>query len=140
MAQSYAGDISAKDAWDVLKAETDAVLVDVRTDAEWAYVGLPDLDGIGKRALLIPWQNFPVMAENADFARTLEDSGTQRDAAHLFICRSGQRSRFAAIAMTGLGFTRCYNVADGFEGPHDESGHRGRAAGWKADGLPWKQG
>ena len=140
MAQTYAGDISAKDAWDVLKAETDAVLVDVRTDAEWAYVGLADLVPIGKRPLLIPWQLFPAMTGNPDFARTLEESGTGRDAAHLFICRSGQRSRHAAIAMTSHGFTRCYNVANGFEGPHDESGHRGRAAGWKADGLPWKQG
>ena len=116
MAQTYAGDISAKDAWEILEAETDAVLIDVRTDAEWAFVGL------------------------ADLARTLEESGTKRDAAHFFICRSGQRSRFAAVAMTGLGFTRCYNIADGFEGPPDESGHRGRAAGWKVDGLPWKQG
>ncbi|MDP6602899.1 MAG: rhodanese-like domain-containing protein [Rhodospirillales bacterium] len=140
MAETYAGDISATDAWKILEAETDAVLVDVRTDAEWAYVGLPDLAGIGKQPLLIPWQLFPNMAENADFARIMEESGTRRDAAHLFICRSGQRSRFAAIAMTGLGFGRCYNVADGFEGPHDESGHRGRAAGWKVDGLPWKQG
>ena len=140
MAETYAGDISATDAWKILEAETDAVLVDVRTDAEWAYVGLPDLAGIGKQPLLIPWQLFPNMAENADFARIMEESGTRRDAAHLFICRSGQRSRFAAIAMTGLGFGRCYNVADGFEGPHDESGHRGRAAGWKGDGLPWKQG
>ena len=140
MAETYAGDISAKDAWEILEAETDAVLIDVRTDAEWAYVGLPDLARIGKQPLLIPWQLFPNMAENTDFARVLEESGTGRDAAHFFICRSGQRSRSAAIAMTGLGFTRCYNVADGFEGPHDESGHRGRAAGWKVDGLPWKQG
>jgi|TARA_B100002003_G_scaffold142048_1_gene131421 rhodanese-related sulfurtransferase len=140
VAQTYAGDISAKDAWEILEAETDAVLIDVRTDAEWAFVGLADLAGIGKQPLLIPWQVFPTMAENADFARTLEESGTKRDAAHFFICRSGQRSRFAAVAMTGLGFTRCYNIADGFEGPPDESGHRGRAAGWKVDGLPWKQG
>jgi adenylosuccinate synthase len=33
-----------------------------------------------------------------------------------------------------------FNVADGFEGPVDAEGHRGTVAGWKAEGLPWRQG
>jgi rhodanese-related sulfurtransferase len=58
----------------------------------------------------------------------------------LFICRSGQRSRGAAIAMTSAGYQRCYNVAEGFEGSHDGARHRGTVGGWKARQLPWVQG
>jgi rhodanese-related sulfurtransferase len=57
----------------------------------------------------------------------------------LFLCRSGGRSRNAAVAMTAAGFGSCYNVAEGFEGDKDGEGHRGRVGGWKLAGLPWRQ-
>ena len=83
------------------------------------------------------------MAQVPDFVATLtrllEDFGLGRDAPVYLICRSGVRSRHAAIAMTEAGWERCYNVGTGFEGSHDAAGHRGRVAGWKADGLPWTQ-
>ncbi len=136
---SFAGDIPVEEAWAVLRDERDATLIDVRTDAEWSYVGVPDLTGLGKQPLLVSWQRFPDMAINAEFIEMLHRAGLSLDAANLFICRSGVRSRAAALVMAAEGFSRCYNVAEGFEGDKDASQHRGTTGGWKAAGLPWIQ-
>ena len=135
----YAGDISPKEAWEILNREPKAVLVDVRTRPEWTFVGVPDLGKAGKEPVLIEWQAYPTMQVNPDFVQQVASAGADKDAPILFLCRSGQRSRAAAIAMTAAGFKKSYNIANGFEGGHDPEGHRGRAAGWKADGLPWGQ-
>ena len=126
-------------AWEVLQSDPHAQLVDVRTDVEWAYVGLPDLASIGKQAVLIPWQVFPSMQVNAGFVDDLKKTGFTAEHRLYFLCRSGVRSLAAAQAMQQAGFPHVYNVADGFEGPVDPDGHRGSAAGWKAEGLPWRQ-
>lgn len=136
----YAGDISPKQAWELLAGNPKAVLVDVRTDAEFAYVGNPDLSSLGKQVLRAYWKVFPAMEINPDFVAEVDSSSVDKDAPLLFICRSGQRSRDAAIAMTAAGFKECYNVAGGFEGDKDATGHRGTVNGWKVDGLPWVQG
>ena len=137
---SYAGDVTPKKAWEILAEEPGAVLIDVRTDAEWGFVGIPDLSELGKDLVQVPWQQFPSMAMNADFAGQVAANGVDRSATLFFLCRSGQRSHAAAVAMTAAGFGPCYNVADGFEGPSDAERHRGTLAGWKFDGLPWLQG
>jgi rhodanese-related sulfurtransferase len=137
--QSYAGDLSPPEVWQVLEEEPEAVLVDVRTDAEWSYVGLPDLRVLGKEPHCVAWQTFPGLQLNPRFLAELEACGVGRGQTLLLICRSGVRSRHAAIALTAAGFARCYNVAEGFEGDRDEAGHRGRRGGWKARGLPWIQ-
>jgi rhodanese-related sulfurtransferase len=137
---AYAGDLSPSQAWNILKEHPAAVLVDVRTPAEWNYVGIPDLSGLGKQPMFVPWVSFPTMEVNPNFAEQLENAGLDRDAPLLFICRSGARSRSAAIAMTARGFRRCYNVGSGFEGDADRSRHRGTVSGWKVEGLPWVQG
>ncbi|RME64863.1 MAG: rhodanese-like domain-containing protein, partial [Alphaproteobacteria bacterium] len=116
------------------------VLVDVRTEPEWAFVGVPDLSALGRRPLMLSWQLFPSMQRNPDFETALAAEGLGRSQAMLFLCRSGSRSAAAAAAMTQAGFTRCYNVAGGFEGDRDATGHRGTVNGWKVDGLPWIQG
>jgi len=120
------------------------VLIDVRTIAEWAYVGLPDLSVIGKRPVLVEWQGFPDDRLNSAFVERLVEAlnpiGADRESELFFICRSGQRSLKAAQAMAAAGYTRCRNVADGFEGPLDANRHRGQLVGWKAKGLPWAQG
>lgn len=135
----YAGDISPDDAWAILEREPDAVLVDCRTDAEFTFVGLCDLAAIQKTVATIPWKEFPDMRPNPDFIDQVQAAQPNRDAAVLFLCRSGQRSRDAAIALTAVGYTRCYNVAGGFEGDCDGDGHRGTVNGWKCSGLPWVQ-
>jgi rhodanese-related sulfurtransferase len=136
--------ISVDETWERLKGDASAVLIDVRTIAEWAYVGLPDLSSINKRPVLVEWQSFPDERLNAAFtdrvAEALGAIGATKDSELLFICRSGVRSLKAARAMAATGYSRCRNVADGFEGPLDTDRHRGRLGGWKAKGLPWVQG
>jgi rhodanese-related sulfurtransferase len=139
-APAYAGDISPSQAWKILNDDPAAVLIDVRTPAEWNYVGVPDLNSVGKQPLFVPWLFFPSMEVNQNFAEHLENAGLDREAPLLFMCRSGARSRAAAIAMTSRGFKKCYNVASGFEGDQDRTRHRGTVSGWKVEGLPWIQG
>jgi rhodanese-related sulfurtransferase len=118
-------------------------LIDVRTNAEWAYVGTPDIQGLGRTPLFLEWQSYPSMAVDANFAARLEtllqSKGVERGASLVFLCRSGARSRHAAIAMTNAGWGPCFNISDGFEGPLDGLRRRGGASGWKAGGLPWTQ-
>jgi len=136
---NYAGDISPKQAWVLLAQEPGAVLVDVRTRAEWAFVGVPDLANLGKKTVLLSWQDYPEMAIDAQFAAKLKGQVGQATGPVLFICRSGARSRSAAIAATAAGYARCFNVAEGFEGDKDGASHRGQRGGWKFAGLPWVQ-
>jgi Rhodanese-related sulfurtransferase len=137
---AYAGDISPSEAWERLTSDPKAKLVDVRTQAEWVYVGIPDLTPLGKQPLLVSWQVFPAMTRNEAFAEQLKSQGVQPDDTVLFLCRSGVRSKAAAELVTSLGYTAAYNVLDGFEGQLDSARHRGTAGGWKAAGLPWAQG
>lgn len=137
---AYAGDVLPSRAWEMLGAEADAVLIDVRTPAEWNYVGVPDLGTLSKKPVFLPWLFFPSMEVNTQFAEALEGAHLGQNAPLLFLCRSGVRSRAAAVAMTGRGYTRCYNIASGFEGDPDPTRHRGTVNGWKVDGLPWVQG
>ena len=125
--------------WEALRKDPRAQLVDVRTDAEWSFVGLPDLSQAGKQVVPIQWQVYPTMQLNAAFADQLKKAGFTAEHHIYFICRSGQRSLAAAQAAQEAGFPHVYNVADGFEGGVDAAGHRGTAAGWKAEGLPWRQ-
>ena len=137
-APNYAGDLSAAEAWELLKSDPKARLIDVRTTAEWNFVGLPDLGPLGQEPGLIEWQMFPTMQPNPQFVAA-PSAGADKDAPVLFLCRSGARSRSAAIALTAAGFSRAYNIVGGFEGDLDGDRHRGQTNGWKAAGLPWKQ-
>lgn len=138
--QNYAGEITPIEAWERLGSDPNARLIDVRTQAEWVYVGVPDLASLEKQPLLISWQVFPTMTRNEAFAEQLAAQGIKPDDTLLFLCRSGVRSKAAAEFMTGLGYGKCFNVTDGFEGQLDETRHRGSKTGWKALDLPWLQG
>ena len=134
-----------QDAYQTLRSNPAAALVDVRTQAEWNFVGIPDTREIGNPTALVQWQRFPDMAVNTAFVQDLTDQldGNIPDTL-LFICRSGARSHNAAqmvaqqMADAGRDI-RCINVAEGFEGDLDHEAHRGRLNGWKAAGLPWRQ-
>ena len=132
-------DAEPLDVWEALKADPGAQLVDVRTDAEWALVGVPDLAEAGKRPVMIPWQVYPTMQVNTAFIEHLKQAGFTPEHRIYFLCRSGARSLAAAEAAERAGFPHAYNVAHGFEGPVGPEGHRGAIAGWKAAGLPWRQ-
>ena len=136
---SYEGDVTPEEAYAALAADDDAVLVDVRTTAEWSYVGVPDLGPLGKQVICLEWQRYPDGAVNGDFVEQLQDVGLADGAPIYFLCRSGVRSAAAARAASAAGLGPAYNVLDGFEGPHDEHGHR-TVSGWKVAGLPWRQG
>ena len=135
----YAGDLSAKEAWEILKSDESARLIDVRTMPEWAFVGIPDLASLSKKPLFLSWQLFPNMQQNPEFIDQIRGAGAKPSDTLLFICRSGGRSRMAAMAMTSQGFEKCYNIAGGFEGDHDGANHRGSVDGWKVADLPWIQ-
>jgi len=137
--REYAGDIPPTKAWEILANDQRAALIDVRTLPEWNFVGVPDLSGLNKNASLISWQNYPDMARNDEFEKAVEALRRAKDAPLLFLCRSGARSRAAAIAMTAQGYKTCYNIAEGFEGDIDNAHHRGSKNGWKVAGLPWVQ-
>ncbi len=132
-------DVSPRATWQELAQDGQAVLVDVRTDAEWNFVGVPDLSDLGKQVVLIPWQLYPSMQVNGAFVEHLRRAGATPESKLFFICRSGARSLAAGQTAQQSGFPHAFNVADGFEGPVDAEGHRGTVAGWKADGLPWRQ-
>ena len=139
MAQGYAGDVTPKQAWDILKENDDSYLVDCRTTAEWNFVGVPDLSQLNKEANLLEWTRFPDGSPNPHFTNQVVQTIPDHDATILFLCRSGQRSMGAAAAMTAMGYPNCYNVLEGFEGNADHNNHRGTSDGWKFAGLPWHQ-
>jgi rhodanese-related sulfurtransferase len=136
----YAGDVSAAEAWEKLNADPRAQLVDVRTMAEWNFVGLPDLSSLGRQVHCVEWQSFPTGAQNSGFLAEAAGVLPDKTAPVLLLCRSGARSRAAAIALTRAGFEQAFNIAGGFEGDTDQEGHRGNRNGWKAARLPWRQG
>ncbi len=129
-AQGYAGDVSPRQAWAWVQAG-EAVLVDVRTDAEREWVG--SVPG----GIPIAWKQWPGMALNTGF-----DAGIVQAAAGgrklVLLCRSGVRSIAAAKRATELGVV-AYNILEGFEGDADADAHRGHKGGWRFHGLPWRQ-
>ena len=129
-AEGYAGDISPALAWAWVQSG-DAVLVDVRTDAEREWVG--HVPG----AQPLAWKQWPGMAVNREFDEGIQALGAQGQKLVL-LCRSGVRSIAAAQRATALGLT-AYNILEGFEGNPDAHAHRGQTGGWKFRGLPWRQ-
>jgi rhodanese-related sulfurtransferase len=136
-------DVDVTTAWEGLSSRPGSQLIDVRTRAEWTYVGIPDLSPVGKRAVLVEWQTFPDQSVDPRFIERLSGElnalGVKPGDDLYFICRSGSRSMAAAKAMASAGYSACHNVASGFEGPLDDERHRGSVGGWKATGLPWLQ-
>jgi rhodanese-related sulfurtransferase len=131
----YRGNLFPKEAHQRLTANPEAVLIDCRTQPEWAFVGVPSVE----RLMRLSWQVFPQMQVNADFVGQVDKAGLAKDTEILLICRSGARSANAASALAEAGYGNCWNVAEGFEGDRDAAGHRGAVGGWKAAGLPWVQ-
>lgn len=140
MTAGYAGDLTPQESWEILQSNPKAVLVDVRTRAEWNFVGVPDTGDASRPTIFVEWTTFPDGEPNHRFVQELLEAGIEpsAEAPVIFICRSGQRSIGAAVAATEAGIGPSYNMLDGFEGGLDEDGHRGHE-GWKAVGLPWHQ-
>ncbi len=137
----YAGDVSCQEAWDALANDETAVLVDVRTQVEWQLIGKPDLSSIGREPIYLQWVTMQGMNKNfvEELKAALDERGVAVDAPVYFLCQSGGRSKMSAMQCTQLGYERCYNVAEGFEGELDDQQHRNSISGWKVAGLPWTQ-
>ena len=138
-------EVGPKETWDGLRNDKDAVLVDVRTHAEWSFVGLPDLSELGKELILNQWAILPGMQQNPSF---MDELDKQLDGAApskiYFLCRSGVRSLSAAHLVSEALAARgqsvdCVNIIGGFEGDLDQDRQRGNMNGWKNDRLPWRQ-
>ncbi|MEM9708746.1 MAG: rhodanese-like domain-containing protein [Pseudomonadota bacterium] len=142
---SGVGAVLPTDAWDLLKTDPNARLIDVRTRAEWGFVGVPDLSELGHDLLLVEWAAWPDMSQNPRFVAEVQEALEGSDPSVLmFLCRSGVRSLSAAEAVGEAGLSggqvpQLLNVAEGFEGDLDPDNHRGSINGWKARGLAWGQ-
>ncbi len=133
--------IIAPEAWQLLQDNPRAVLVDVRSDMEYLFVGHP----VG--AVHIPWIDYPDWQVNPNFITEVRKTvlggvchGSVNEGAPIvLICRSGKRSLEAGNLLLEQGFTEIYNVMDGFEGELDKDHHRGTLGGWRFHNLPWQQ-
>lgn len=131
--------ITPEHAWQLVRDNPLAILIDVRSSMEFLFVGHP------KGALSIPWIDEPDWDINPNFVHQVQvalqktDESDASDKPVLLICRSGVRSLEAGNALCQAGFALVYNVLDGFEGPRDAENHRSTLGGWRYHGLPWEQ-
>lgn len=128
----YGGALFPQEAYELMQNSPGAKLVDVRTKAEWDYVGrIPG-------SVRIEWQTYPGSKPNPNFLNELQ-AETDKQAVVMFLCRSGARSHAAAALAAQAGYSKSYNVLQGFEGDKDAGGHRNTVGGWRVAGLPWEQ-
>jgi len=125
--------LDPKQSWRLLKDNSAAVMVDVRTTIEHSFVGHPP------EAIHVAWKEFPGMIANDSFVAQVESIVKDKNVPVLLLCRSGVRSVAAAKALEEAGFTILINIVEGFEGALDEDKHRGNIDGWRFHGLPWMQ-
>lgn len=129
----YQGELTPREAFEIWQAAPGARLVDVRTRAEWDWVGrIPG-------AVEIEWNQYPGGVRNPNFLAELTRQ-VDPEALVMFVCRSGVRSIGAATVASENGYNNCYNVLEGFEGDKDANGQRNNVSGWRRAGLPWHQG
>ncbi|NIP72725.1 MAG: rhodanese-like domain-containing protein [Gammaproteobacteria bacterium] len=133
--------LSPEQAWELTQKDPRSILIDVRSNMEFLFIGHP------KGAINIPWIDEPDWVINPHFVAEVrkvilggiscdEEAGC---APVILICRSGKRSLHAGEKLIEEGFTNVYNVLEGFEGELDENHHRSSLGGWRYHGLPWEQ-
>jgi rhodanese-related sulfurtransferase len=135
----YSGDVTPQQAWQALSTNPKTQLIDVRTQPEWAFAGVPNVSSLGKQVHCVSWKFYPTMEVNAGFIDQLRSKQSDSAAPLYFLCKTGGRSLDAAIAATKAGFAECYNIEGGFEGESNEHRQRCQISGWKASKLPWEQ-
>ncbi len=128
-------EINAPQAYRLLQRHDKALLLDVRTSAEWDFVGVPLVDNYAQ----VEWRSYPQMMVNPGFLDEVRVCAADSERPLILLCRSGQRSREAALFLVRNGWADVYHVSDGFEGALNDYGHRRGVNGWIAAGLPWIQ-
>ena len=142
---SIVDELDPAGTYSALASTASSAMVDVRTRAEWAFTGLPDISATGRALYPVEWAGFPTMSPNQTFVEELmQAAGGTLPQRLFFLCRSGARSLAAARLVAAVADQQgvsihCTNVAEGFEGDLDGAGHRGSVNGWKVAGLPWRQ-
>ena len=137
--------INSREAFNLLREDKSALLIDVRTKKEHLAVGIPNLTEIGKETHLIEWKNSILPWTRKRFLDDFyANLGFDQDGKYIFICRSGIRSNFAALTVeesfiSGNYNSKCFNVEDGFEGHEQPLSDSQNVTGWKNLGLPWKK-
>ncbi|OHX14912.1 rhodanese-like domain-containing protein [Chromobacterium sphagni] len=129
----YSGALLPDEAYELLQSLPKAVLLDVRSHAEWQFVGTVP------QAVNIEWRSYPGMVANPNFIAQLTHQ-VDPEAVLMVMCRSGARSDEVARLAVNSGYSEVYNVLEGFEGDRDGAGHRNSLGGWRQRGLPWVQG
>lgn len=126
-----------QDCYEMLQNDAKALLIDCRATIEWQLLGTPNLDSIGKKALLIEWTSMSNQL-NTNFVDNVSTYAS-KDTPIIIMCRIGGRSAAAAQCLIEAGYTDVTNMTEGYEGRTDENGHRNSIEGWRARGLPWHQ-
>lgn len=121
------------EAWDFMQSNPEAILIDVRTQVEFSFVGHPI------NAIHIPWKEAPEWQVNPHFIATAQQHINNTATPVLLLCRSGARSLAAANALLDHGHPNLININEGFEGDLDAQKHRGNLSGWRYHNLPWEQ-
>ncbi|MCW9014083.1 MAG: rhodanese-like domain-containing protein [Gammaproteobacteria bacterium] len=128
------------EAHELLQENVKAVLIDVRSNMEYLFVGHP------KGAIHVPWIDEPDWVVNPDFVREIRQlllggvsEHGEKDPPIVLICRSGKRTIDAGNALLEAGLHHVCHVTEGFEGELDDSHHRSTVGGWRFHGLPWEQ-
>ena len=141
-------EIDPQVAYEQLVVSENSFLVDVRSQAEWNFVGTPDASEMQNDVIFCEWAAFPTMIKNPNFLEELMGKIKIEKARNIyFICRSGSRSFGAASEVNNfiqnthekLSQISCVNVRYGFEGDLSRDSKRGKLNGWKYSDLPWKQ-
>ena len=132
----YLGALNPQEAWDLLNATENAVLVDVRTDAELDWVGWVSF--LDNRCFHVEWNTYPDGMRNPDFLAQISTHVKPQQPV-LFLCRSGARSHHAAALAAQHGFELAINILEGFEGDKNDQHQRSTVNGWRFRGLPWEQ-
>lgn len=125
--------LNPKDSWQRMQQNALSLLIDVRDPVEYAFVGHPS------GSVNIPWKTAPGWQPNPHFLEQVKQLAPEFDRPIFLLCRSGQRSLDAALALANAGYQNLTNVEEGFEGALDAGKHRGTLGGWRFHGLPWQQ-
>lgn len=143
--ESVVDELAPSAAYTALTDAKDAAMIDVRTEQEWAMLGIPDVDQTGKPLWLVEWVTYPNYSPNEAFMDQIEENcGGALPKRLFFICRSGARSMAAAHRVAAICHERgqtvhCTNVAEGFEGDAHAARLGGNRTGWLKRGLPTRQ-
>jgi rhodanese-related sulfurtransferase len=137
-------DVTPQDAYTMATTDANVFILDVRTPAEWLWVGHPGANKLDEGAALagkvinvsykIDYKGGMII--NPSFMSDVSELLNGSDNPTLItMCRSGKRSVAAATLLEENGFN-ALNMITGFQGGKDAAGYR-TVSGWAIDGLPY---